>query len=81
MKNASVADPDPFGSVSFWSAGPESGSWKQKISQNHGKFPQKSTKIIKIYTFFTKIINLCLTDQNIYHINNKTDQFLEKYIF
>ena len=49
-----------------------------KSAQNHGKFPQKSTKIS--YNFF-RILNFCLTDINIYLINNKTYHFLEKYIF
>ena len=58
-----------------------SGSWWQKISQNHGKFQQKSTKIIRISYIFFKIIKLCLLTKNIYSINNKTDHFSEKYIF
>ena len=76
---SSVSDPDPFGSVSFWSAG--SGSWQQKISQNHGQFPQKSTKIIRISYIFFKTIKLIFTDINIYPIKNKTDHISEKYIF
>ena len=45
----SISVADPFGSVSFWSAGSGSATMKwiritaQKISLNHGKFPQKST--------------------------------------
>ena len=39
------------------------------------------TALIKTNTFFSKIINLCLRDINFYPINNKTDYFLEKYIF
>ena len=40
MARSSVSDPDPepIGSVSFWSD-PDPGS--QKISQNHKKFPKK----------------------------------------
>ena len=58
-------DPDPL----QWN-----GSGKQKISQNHGKFPQKSIKITRIsYIFFSDI--------NIYPIKNKTDHISEKCIF
>ena len=43
----SVADPDPF----------HFGQPEQKISQNFVKFPQKSTKIIRIsYIFFQNIV-------------------------
>ena len=62
---SSVSDPDPFVSVSFRPAG----SGKQKISQNHGKFPQKSAKITRISYICSKILNFCLTDINIYLIN------------
>jgi hypothetical protein len=57
-----------------------SGSVCQNISQNHRKLLQKSTKIIRISYIFSKILNLCITDTNIYPINNKTDHFLQKYI-
>ena len=33
------------------------------------------------HTFFPKILIFCLTDINIYLINNKRNHFLEKYIF
>ena len=34
-----------------------------------------------IIHLFSKMLNFCLTDINIYLINNKTDHFLEKYTF
>ena len=89
---SSVSDPDsdadPFGSVSFWSAGSGSGSASmkririrvEKISLNHGKFSQKSTKITRISHNSSKMLNFYLTDINIYHIYNKTNHFWEKYI-
>ena len=59
--------------VAIWVAKNLPKSWKisTKINQNHKN----------IIHFFSKILNLCLTEINIYHINNKTDHFLEKYIF
>ena len=73
MDPFNFSQPDPFH---------ETDPGRIKISQNHGKFPPKSTKIIRIsYIFFSKILNFCLTDINIYPINNKIDNFLEKYIF
>ena len=77
MDRCSVSDPDPFGSVSFWSAG----SGKQKTRLNHGKFPQKITYITRILYIFFKTIKLMFTDINICPINNKTDHISEKYIF
>ena len=53
----------------------------KKISQNQGKFPQKSTKIIRISYFFVKNIKNIFYGHKYYPINNKTDHFLEKYIF
>ena len=49
-------------------------SWKlsTKTNQNHQNI---------IHFFLSKLINLCLTDMNIYPINNITDHFLKKYIF
>ena len=44
-----------------------------EILQN---FQKKVTRIL----FFPKIFNFWLTDINIYLINNKTNNFLEKYI-
>ena len=42
---------------------------------------QPKSKITRIsYIFFSKILNFCLTDRNIYLINNKTNNFLENYI-
>ena len=46
---------------------------------------KKSVKIMENFhqnhTYFSKILNLCLTDINIYPIYNKIDNFSEKYIF
>ena len=70
----SVENPDPFESVSFWSAGSRSG--QQKIRQNDGKFTQKSTKIIRISYVFFKNIELKF---NRHSYQNKL--FLKKYIF
>ena len=36
---------------------------------------------MNIIYFFLQILTFCLTDLNIYFINNKTNQFLETYIF
>ena len=60
---------------------PDPGS--KEICQNHGKFPQRSTIITRISCIFFLILNFCLTEINIYLINNKTNYFLnlEKYIF
>ena len=52
----------------------------KKISQNHGKFQQKSTKIIRIPYILFKTIKLMFTDINIFPINNKLDDISEKYI-
>ena len=53
-----------------------------KNPPNHAKFPQKNHQNHKnIIQFFQKYSNLSLSDLNIYPINNKTDYFLEKYIF
>ena len=48
--------------------------------QNHGKFPPNSQEY---HTFFfsPKILNFCLTGIYIFLINNKTNHFLEKWIF
>ena len=78
----SVADPDPFGSVSFWSTG--SASMKRiriRVAKNQPKSWKISTKITRISYIFFKTIELMFTDINIYPINNKTDHILEKYIF
>ena len=77
----SVADPDPFGSVSFWSAISGSASMKRiriLVAKNQPKSWKISTKINKNH-FST--IKLMFTDMNIYSINNKTDHISEKYIF
>ena len=56
---------------------PDPGSKKSdKIMEN---FQKKSTKMYIIY--FKKNINLLFNGQNIYLLNNKTNHFLEKYIF
>ena len=74
LLDCSVADPDPF-----LFGQPNPGSQKSaKIMENLKK---KSTKIIKISYIFSKILNLCSTDINIYPINNKKDNFLENFIF
>ena len=75
--SSSVADPDPFGFDHFGQPNPDPGS---KKFQNHGRFPQKSTKIIRISNIFFKTIKLMFTDINIYPINNKTDHISEKRI-
>ena len=52
----SVTDPDPYGSVSFWSAGSRSASMKRiriRIAKNHPKSWKTNTKITRIsYIFF-----------------------------
>ena len=66
---------DPFGSVSFWSAGSGSASMKRiriLVAKNQPKSWNISTKIIRISYIFFKTIKLMLTDINIYSINNKT---------
>ena len=74
-------DPFYFGqSNPFHQTDPETDPGSKKNSQNDKKFPQKSTKIIRISSIFSKVLNLCLTDINISPVNNKTDNFLEKYI-
>ena len=57
------------------------GSGLPKISQNHGKFLRKSTKIIRISYIFFKTFKLMFTDINIYPINNKTDHILGEIYF
>ena len=81
---SSVADPDPFGSVSFWSAGSAS---MKRIRNRVAKYQPKSWKIStkinanqKNIIHFFKTIKLIFTDINIYPINNKTDHISEKYI-
>ena len=53
---SSVADPDPFGSVSFWSAGSGSGS----ASMKRIRVAKNRTKSLEYHTFFSKLLNLCL---------------------
>ena len=79
---SSVSDPDPFGSISFWSAG--SASMKQiriRVAKNQPKSWKISTKIIRISYIFFRTIKPMFTDINIYSINNKTDHISDKYIF
>ena len=73
----SVADPDPFGPVSFWSAG---SGWQKsaKIMEN---FHKNQPKLLEYHKFFFKTIKLVFTDINISPINYKTDHISEKYIF
>ena len=75
-------DPFYFGqSNPLHETDPETDPGSKKNSQNNEIFPQKSTKINKNIHFpFSKVLNLCLTDINISPVNNKTDNFLEKYI-
>ena len=83
-QKSSVSDPDPFGTVSFWSAGSGSASMKRiriRVAKNQPKSWKILTKIIKISYMFFKTIELMFTDINIYSINNKTDHISEKYIF
>ena len=53
-------------------------SWsgEQKISQNHGKFQQKSQE----YHTFCKNIKFFLTEMNFHLMNNKTSNFLRGII-
>ena len=44
-------------------------------------FHKKSTKITRISYIFSKILIFCSTGINIYLINNKTYNFLEKYTY
>ena len=72
----SVSDPLHFGNPDPF---PVPG--KEKIIQNHGIIHKKSTKITKnIIYCLQKTLNFCLTDISIYLINNKTSNFLDKYI-
>ena len=74
---SNVSDPFHFGQPDPFH-GTDPGS--NKISQNHGKFQQKSTKITRILYIYIKNIYFCLTDININLINNKTNLFSQKYI-
>ena len=67
------------GSVSFWSADPFHETKPVQVAKNQSKSWKISTKINQnhknIIHLFKKILNLCLTDINIYPIKNKTDHF------
>ena len=52
-----------------------------EISQNHGKFPQKSTQITRILCIFFLNIKVLLTDMNIYLKNNNTHHSFWRNIF
>ena len=68
MNLISVLDPDPFGSVSFWSAGSGSASmkririWVAKNQPKSWNFFLNQQKIIRISYIFFKTINLMFTD-------------------
>ena len=84
--NLGLTDPDPFhetqccGSGSVWIRFILVSRIRIQVARNQPKSWIMSTKINQnhknIIHFFQKTY-LCLTDMNIYPINNKTDHFLE----
>ena len=65
-------DPDPFHETV-----PDSKKFVKIIENFHKNQPKSQ----EYYIFFSKILDVCLTDINIYLINNKSSHFWKKYIF